>query len=195
MSSSNQDIAYLVPKSLWERTLQEAKKSQQSGGALVGIDKSGDVDSKKLMHMMAIQQNMNQAPNLHFVGHADQLMKQILKHPHLSNEDKVQFLTSAQDAYERQRRGSLSVDDLAKPPPPPPPPPPTPLPPAKKLSYFTPVKRKPITTPTGNERTIKLIEQKMAQIDQSPHLQRDEKKELKSKLELQLRKLRSGREY
>lgn len=210
MSSSNQDIAYLVPKTLWERTLQAAKQNKsQSGGALAGIDKSGDVDSKKIMQMMAIQQNLGQAPNLNFVGHADKLMKQILDHPHLSNEDKIQFLTSAQDAYERQRRSGFTADDEPKPPPPPPSlPPPPPLP--AKTNYFTPTKIKKTSpsfrptpsfkpsfkpTPASIERKIQLVEKKMAQIEQSPNVSKKQKQELKKKLNARLRTLRSGKEY
>lgn len=199
MSSLNQDIAYLVPKTLWERTLQLAKESKkQSGGALTGIDKSGHVDSKKLMQMMAIQQNMTQAPNIHFVSHADQLVKQILTHPHLSNEDKIQFLTSAQDAYERQGRGDFVKEDSNTQPPPP-----------TKTNYFTPRKSPKTftttstdtsppsftTTPPGVVRKIQLIERKVAQIDQSRSLPKKQKQELKKKLQGQLRKLRSGKEY
>lgn len=193
MSSSTQDIAYLVPKTLWERTLQAAKQNKnQSGGALAGIDKSGDVDSKKMMQMMAIQQNLGQAPNLHFVGHADKLMKQILAHPHLSNEDKIQFLTSAQDAYERQRRGGFTIEDEPKPAPPP-------LPPSlpAKASYFTPPKKSPRLLPVKPtiKREIEKVEQKLAEIEQSRQVTKEQKQELKTKLNARLRKLRSGKEY
>lgn len=192
MTSLNQDIAYLVPKSLWERVQVELKQHKgglnlmnyaeknkdQSGGALSAIGTQGKVDPSELMKMLAVQMNLNQSPRANFVSHSDQLMKKILNDQSLSDEEKIHYLNSARDAFRSQRTGAVPpIQQQAQPHPQPVvnAPRSRSLPAIPSLSLPRPLQSSPRNTvhrgtPGATAKKIISIEKKMGEIENSPVL-------------------------
>lgn len=108
--SSNDDIAYLVPKSTWERQremLESAK--QQSGGAVGGINADGSVDANALLRSMAVNMSLSQNPRAEFVKEADMMIKKILSNPKLTHAEKVDYLAAYCRSYADQRQAALAA--------------------------------------------------------------------------------------
>lgn len=154
--SSNDDIAYLVPKSTWERQrelLENAK--QQRGGAVTGINADDSVDANALLRAMAVNMSLAQNPRAEFVKEADSMIKKILSNPKLTPEEKVDYLNAYSRTYADQRRAALAgptgvtqetTQAPAAPQPPTPPPPPS-QPPLPAASLTTPTRTVRSTPP------------------------------------------------
>jgi len=215
--STNQDIAYVVPKTLWERLQTELNQNRggmdlmnyahekrneggdQTGGALTGLSSTGGVNPAELMRMLALNMNLTQSPRAAFVGHADKMIKQILEDGSLTDEQKVRYLTSAQNAFDYQKRAAMpsaapatTTTAAATSQTPPPRPPKPKLSPKPSPSGITPVKVKPesaspFTTPVSSYRSLKeeiqKIDEKMKEITRSPDLSYNEKKAALTKLQ------------
>ena len=112
------NVAYLVPKTLWERIQTKLKQQQQHGGgggqmvgAVGSVGLGGDVNMKDLMHTMAVNMSLQQSPHVEFVKYADQMLKRIMGDPNISAGDKVNFLHRYKDAYQSQRTNALKEND------------------------------------------------------------------------------------
>lgn len=109
---SEEDVAYVVPKLVWERVHKrirelEGQQQQQKGGAIEGINKSGKVDTDSLLHAMAVNLSLQQSPQAGFVRYADEMMKKVLDDPTLSADDRLRYFESYVRAYKNQRDQAL----------------------------------------------------------------------------------------